>query len=69
MTIVGYFIDSHGSRNLLVFDPAYSPDKKMIEISRTRDMSIEKLMAMLKPYIRGVRQLGRYHAFELLYLT
>lgn len=67
MTIVGIEKRKNGSRNLLVFDPAYCPSKKMLRIvSGHRDLKYSD--SLVKPYRRGKMYLRRFNAFETLCL-
>lgn len=67
MTIVGIEARKNGSRNLLVFDPAYNPSKQ-IASGATADLGSMQAHRLLKPYRRGRRHLRHYHAFETLTL-
>ena len=70
MTIIGIEKSKDGSRSLLVFDPAYSPSKRMLEMldrsSATSDVTAST--SSIKPYLRRKKYLQRYHAFETLRL-
>lgn len=67
MTIVGIESSKDGSRNLLVFDPAYNPSKQ-IASGATANLGSKQAHRMVKPYRRERLQLKRYHAFETLTL-
>lgn len=67
MTIVGIELRRDGSRNLLVFDPAYNPSQQVAG-GATADLDSKHAHRLLKPYRRGRWQLKRYHAFETLTL-
>ena len=70
MTIIGIEKFKDGSRGLLVFDPAYSPPKRMLKMldmsSATSTVAVST--PFIKPYQRGKKYLQRYHAFETLRL-
>jgi len=67
LTIVGIDLQKDGSRNLLVFDPAYNHFKQMSSGAIT-DLDCKHAHRLLKPYRRGRWHLKRYHAFETLTL-
>ena len=68
MTIVGIAKRKDGSRNLLVFDPAYYPSRDMTKMaSGESDFKYSK--SLIKPYRRGKRYLRRFTAFETLRLA
>lgn len=68
MTVVGMEKHKNGSRNLLVFDPAYCPSKEMLRIvSENRDLEYSD--ALVKPYRRGKKYFGSFNAFETLRLA
>lgn len=67
MTIIGLEVRNNGSRNLLVFDPAYVPSKALMS-EVPADLKGQSACRLLKPYRRGKRQLKRYNAFEILTL-
>ncbi len=71
MTIIGIEKRKDGSRRLLVFDPAYSPSKKVLKFLdlTSTPKGIVPSMSWIKPYRRGKRYLKRYHAFETLRLV
>ncbi|MCJ1460457.1 hypothetical protein MMC28_010839 [Mycoblastus sanguinarius] len=68
MTIIGMEIRKNGSRNLLVFDPAYNASDDIVHYGAA-PADIKRLNSLLKPYRRGEHQLKRYSAFETLRLT
>lgn len=69
LTIIGFALNTNGSRDLLVFDPASNPSKRMkalsLDPSKIRGQRPETL---LKDYRRGARHLTRFRAFETLRL-
>jgi len=67
MTIVGMEWRQDGSRNLLVFDPAYTPSKQVAS-GATAGLDSKHVYRLLRPYRRGRWQLKRYRAFETLTL-
>lgn len=67
MAIVGIESRRDGSRNLLVFDPAYNPSQQVAD-GATANLNSKHAHRMLRPYRRGRWQLRRYHAFETLTL-
>lgn len=73
MTIVGFEVRTNGSRNLLVFDPAFSPTPDMRKATRSTvdgtTFHISHPRALLRRYRRGKWQLQRHHDFETLTLT
>lgn len=71
MTIVGIEKREDGSRNLLVFDPAYQPSKQFLNMSSVASATngIDLSVSLIQPYRRGKKYLRRYHAFETLRLV
>lgn len=68
MTIVGMEKRKNGSRNLLVFDPAYCPSREMLRtVSEDRDFKYSD--SLVKPYRRGKDYLRNFNAFEILRLA
>ena len=65
MTIVGIEIRQNRMRNLLVFDPAYTPSKTMIS-DPSAQVSGRHVERFLKIHRRDERYLKRYAAFEAL---
>ncbi|KAK4690747.1 zinc finger-containing ubiquitin peptidase 1, partial [Lecanoromycetidae sp. Uapishka_2] len=68
MTIVGLLVRRDGSRELLVFDPAYAPCKHMIDFTSAVD-TFGYVPKLSKPYRRGKAYLEKFEAFETLRLT
>lgn len=73
LTIVGFEIRTDGSRNLLVFDPAFRPSNTMNDAVK-RDgrgtVSDDKSLGrLLRPYRHGQQQLQSHSGFETLSLT
>ncbi|KAK3945088.1 DUF1671-domain-containing protein [Diplogelasinospora grovesii] len=68
LTIIGFERQKDGSKNLIVFDPAFG-DNFIVKglIGKRFEHSLPDLA--LRPYRRGHRYLGRYNAFEVLKLT
>ena len=71
LTVVGIEKRKSGSRNLLVFDPAYNPSKEMLRLLNPNSTTnvIKSSISLIKPYRRGTKYLERYHAFETLRLV
>jgi len=67
MTIVGIELRKDGSRNLLVFDPAYTPSKQVAS-GAIVNLDSKHARQLLRPYRRGKWQSKRYRAFETLTL-
>lgn len=59
--------------SLLVFDPAYRPGRQlrklMGEPGSERGMSPRKVKKILRPFIRGEKELSRFARFETLTVT
>lgn len=68
MTIIGLLIRRDGSRELLVFDPAYAPRKQMIAFASALD-TVEHTPRVLKAFRRGQAYLRKFNAFETLRLS
>lgn len=68
LTIVGVEVRNDGSRNLLVFDPAYNTTKAM-RMAILESAGLSRPESLLKPYRRGKKELKRFKAFEILRLT
>ena len=71
MTIIGIEKRKDGSRNLLVFDPAYNPSKEMLKTLNLASATngVNSQTSLIKPYRRGKNYLKRYHTFETLRLV
>lgn len=71
MTIIGIEKRKDGSRNLLVFDPAYKPSKNMLKILNLASATngINPRISLIKPYRRGKNYLKRYDSLETLRLV
>lgn len=70
MTIVGVESNLDGDVNLVVFDPMFNPSpalKKIIHLGNTY-FKCAQPGKLLKGHRRGAKYLGRYRAFELLWL-
>ncbi len=67
MTIIGLEIRTNGSRNLLVFDPAYQPSIGM-KYLLSENLEIPKPGWILGRYRPGARQLRKLEGFEALRL-
>ena len=67
MTIVGLVFLRDGSRELLVFDPAYAPPLNLTNLAC--DLAkIDRKLHLPQLYCRGKRYLKKYTAFETLRL-
>lgn len=65
LTIVGIQRRHDGSRALIVFDPAYSPPKALVNAIKVK-VETKKPDSVLKAYLRKERYLRRYRGFETI---